>query len=168
MVAGLTTGRPKYAHVAAEMRHAADRASTLAAELTDLVRQDAAAFESVSAAYRLPKGTGEAASIRAAAIERAMVPATQSPLEIARAAANVAEVAATVAEHGNRNAVADAAVAVVLAEAACRAAALTVRVNAPALRDTSTAMTLAREAAAHTERAAAAAKRAMGAVDGTT
>jgi len=166
MVAGLTAGRPKYAHVAAEMQQAASRASALAGELTDLVKRDAAAFETVSAAYRLPKATDEAEAMRAAAIERAMVPATQSPLEIARAAADVAEVAADVAEHGNRNAVADATVAVLLADAACRAAALTVRVNAPALRDTSTAMTLAREAAAHAERAAAAAARAVAAVDG--
>ena len=167
MVAGLTAGRPKYAHVAAEMQHAADRASTLAAELTDLVRRDATAFEAVSVAYRLPKGTGEAASMRAAAIERAMLPATQSPLKIARAAADVAELAANVAEHGNSNAVADAAVAVLLAEAACRAAAVTVRVNAPALRDAHTATTLASEAVAHSDRAAKATARAMAAVERT-
>jgi formiminotetrahydrofolate cyclodeaminase len=167
MVAGLTAGRPRYAHVAAEMQHAADRASTLAAELTDLVRRDAAAFHAVSAAYRLPKGTSEAASMRAAAIESAMLPATQSPLEIARAGADVAELAADVAEHGNRNAVADAVVAALLAEAACRAAALTVRVNAPALRDAHAATTLASEAVAHSDRAANATARAMAAVERT-
>lgn len=168
MVAGLTAGRPRYAHVAAEMRHAADRASTLAAELTEFVRRDAEAFDAVSAAYKLPRATDEAASIRAAAIESAMIPATQSPLEIARAAADVAELAANVAENGNRNAIADAAVAVVLAEAACRAAALTVRVNAPALGDATTATTLAREAVAHCERAAKATGRAMAAIERTT
>lgn len=167
MVAGLTAGRPRYAHVAGEMQRAAQRASALAAELTDLVRRDAAAFHAVSAAYRLPKGTGEAAATRAAAIESAMLPATQSPLEIARAGADVAELAADVAEQGNRNAVADAAVAAVLAEAACRAAALTVRVNAPALRDAHAATTFAREAVAHSDRAVKATARAMAAVERT-
>jgi hypothetical protein len=48
MVAGLTAGRPRYAHVAAEMQHIAHRASTLSAELTALVVRDAAAFEAVA------------------------------------------------------------------------------------------------------------------------
>jgi len=165
MVAGLTTGRPRYAHVAAEMQRAADRAATLAAELAELVRRDAVAFDAVSAAYRLPKETAEATSARAAAIERAMAPATQSPLEIARAAADVAELAAIIAERGNRNAVADAAVAAVLAEAACRAAALTVRVNAPALGDAQAGLMLAAEAVAHGDRAANATARAVAAVE---
>jgi formiminotetrahydrofolate cyclodeaminase len=168
MVAGLTAGRPRYAHVEAEMQRAADRASALAAELTELVRRDAAAFEAVSAAYKLPKATPEAASVRAAAIERAMTPATQSPLEIARAAADVAELAATVAERGNRNAVADAAVAALLADAACRAAALTVSVNTPALRDEQHALTMANDAVAHRDRAARATARAVAAVERTS
>jgi glutamate formiminotransferase/formiminotetrahydrofolate cyclodeaminase len=165
MVAGLTAGRPRYADVDAEMRRAADRASTLAAELTELVRRDAAAFDAVSVAYKLPKGTAEAASVRRATIGRAMAAATKTPLEIARAAADVAELAAMVAERGNRNAVADAAVATVLAEAACRAGALTVRVNVPALTDSHTATTLADEAIAHADRAARATARALAAVE---
>jgi formiminotetrahydrofolate cyclodeaminase len=164
MVAGLTAGRPRYAHVAAEMRHAAEQASTLADELAGLVRRDGAVFDAVSAAYRLPKETPEAASSRAAAIERAMVPATQSPLAVARAAADVAELAAVVAERGNTNAVADTAVAALLADAACRAGVLTVRVNAPALSDPQTATTLVEEAVAHADRAARATARALAAV----
>ena len=167
MVAGLTAGRPRYAHVAAEMQHIADRASTLAAELTALVVRDAAAFEAVASAYKLPRGTEEAASARAAAIERAMIPATESPLAIARAAADVVELAASLAERGNTNAVADAAVAALLAEAVCCAAALTVRVNAPSLRDARARLRLAEEVTGHTDRAGRAAARAAGAVERT-
>lgn len=165
MVAGLTSGRPKYAHVAAEMQHAADRASRLAAELTALVTRDATAFASVAAAYKLPRGTEEEASTRAAAIQRAMMAATDSPLEIARAAADVAELGAAVAERGNTNAVADAAVAVLLAEAVCRAAALTVRVNTPALPDHHVRLRLTDNAAALTDRAARAVARAVAAAE---
>jgi len=43
-----------------------------------------------------------------------------------------------VAERGNRNAVADAVVAALLAEAACRAAALNVRLNVASLDDVAT------------------------------
>ena len=167
MVAGLTAGRPRYAHVAAAMQEAADRASALAVELTDLVRRDAAAFDAVSAAYGLPRETADATAARQEAIEHAMVPATRSPLDVARAAAEVAELGAMIAEEGNRNAVADAAVAVLLADAACRAAALTVRVNAPGLRDRQIATAMAEEAVAHTGRAASATARAVAAVERT-
>jgi glutamate formiminotransferase/formiminotetrahydrofolate cyclodeaminase len=139
MVAGLTEGRPRYAHVTEEMRSVARAAGAHAVELIALVRRDADAFESLTAAYRQPKGTDEAATARAAAIERALLGATEAPLEIARQAASVAELAASVAERGNTNAAADAAVAALIADAACRAGALTVRVNAPGLRDRSAA-----------------------------
>jgi glutamate formiminotransferase/formiminotetrahydrofolate cyclodeaminase len=164
MVAGLTAGRPKYADVAAEMQHAAHRGAALAAELLVLVGRDAAAVEAVARAYRLPKTPEHAASVRADAIERAMRSATEAPFEIARAAAAVADVAATVAERGNRNAVADAAVAALLAEAVCRASALTVRVNVPALRDVSAARQLEREAAAFAQAASDAGARAAAVV----
>jgi len=165
MTAGLTAGRPRYADVAAEMQDAARRASALAAEMLTLVARDAAAVDAVGAAYRLPKAAGNDAVARAAAIERAMLAATEAPLEIARAAAHVAEIAAIVAERGNRNAVADAAVAVLLAESVCRASALTVGVNVGALRDTQTGLRLEREAGAAVETAAHAVARAVVAVD---
>jgi formiminotetrahydrofolate cyclodeaminase len=165
MVAGLTAGRPKYAHVAAEMQDAARRATILGTELLMLVKHDAAAVEAVTAAYRLPKGTAEEASTRAAAIERAIRHATEVPMEIARAAAAVAALAASVAERGNTNAVADAAVAAFLAECVCRAAALTVRVNAPALPNPEDRLRLINEAAVVAEAAVHATARAVGAVE---
>jgi glutamate formiminotransferase/formiminotetrahydrofolate cyclodeaminase len=165
MVAGLTTGRPRYAYVAAEMQAVAGRAAILGAELSVFVRHDATAVEAVTGAYRLPKGTEEEASTRAAAIEQATRHATEVPLEIARASAAVAELAASVAERGNTNAVADAAVAALLAECVCRAAALTVRVNAAALRDTPDRLRLIEQVLALSDVAANATARAVGAAD---
>jgi formiminotetrahydrofolate cyclodeaminase len=165
MTAGLTAGRPRYADVAAEMQDAARRASALAAEMLMLVARDAAAVDAVGAAYRVPKATEDDAVARAATIERAMLAATEAPLEIARAAAHVAELAAVVAERGNRNAVADAAVAVLLAESVCRASALTVGVNVGALRDTQAGLRLEREAGAAAAAAGRAVARALVAVD---
>jgi methenyltetrahydrofolate cyclohydrolase len=165
MVAGLTTGRPKYAGVAAEMQGIRQRAAALTAELLTLVVRDAGAVDAVAMAYRLPKATEQERSLRGDAIERAMRSATEAPLGIARAAAAVADLGATVAERGNTNAVADAAVAVLVAESVCRAAALTVRVNVPALRDASIARQLAREADDVAGAAARAAARATAAVE---
>jgi formiminotetrahydrofolate cyclodeaminase len=165
MVAGLTAGRPKYADVAASMEDTAQQSSALATELLALVARDAAAVDSVGIAYRLPKATPDDASARATAIERSMFAATEAPLEIARATARVAELAADVAERGNRNAVADAAVAVLLAESVCRASALTVGVNVGALRDAQAGLRLEREATAAAETAGRAAARAVAAVE---
>ena len=147
------------------MQAAARRAAVLGVELVILVRRDATAVEAVTAAYRLPKKTEEEASTRAAAIERAILRATEVPLEIARATAAVADLAATVAERGNTNAVADAAVAALLAECVCNAATLTVRVNAAALHDTQDRLRVTHDVSALRESAANAATRAMGAVE---
>lgn len=165
MVAGLTAGRPKYAHVYAEMQEIGQRAGALSKQLLELVRRDAAAYEEVGVAYRLPKEAKGAGAIRAAAIRRAMLPAIEAPLEIARAAADVAELAADLAERGNMNAVADAAVAALLAESVCKAAMLTVRVNIVALNEPSVALRLTTEAMAFVSTASAAATRAAAAAE---
>jgi formiminotetrahydrofolate cyclodeaminase len=161
MVAGLTAGRPKYAHVFADMQDIAQRAELLSQHLLELVRRDATAYEAVGLAYRLPRDTDDAVVVRTAAIRRAMIPAIEAPLEVARAAASVAELAADVAERGNINAVADAAVAALLAEAVCKAAMLTVRVNASAINDAQEAFRLTRAAMNFVSAASAAAARAV-------
>jgi glutamate formiminotransferase/formiminotetrahydrofolate cyclodeaminase len=165
MVAGLTTGRPKYAHVADEMQDAAQSAAALASELSTLVERDAAAYGAVAQAYKLPKGIGNAALTRYGTLQRAMINATESPLAIARASASVAVLSADIAERGNRNAVADAAVATLLAEAVCRAAAVTVRVNVVALADASIGQRFTEEVTAFAKSASDAAGRALSAVE---
>jgi len=60
-------------------------------------------------------------------------------LEVARDAAQVAELGAEAAEVANVNAISDAASAVALARAALQAAALNVRINALSLADPSAA-----------------------------
>ncbi len=165
MVAGLTAGRPKYAHVNDEMQDAARQAAALAAELSTLVERDASAYAAVSAAYKLPKAVGNASGMRYGTLQRAMIMATEAPLEIARAAASVAVLSADIAERGNTNAVADAAVAALLAEAACRAAAMTVRVNIVSMADGTVGGRLGDSAAAAAETARAAVARALAAVD---
>ena len=73
--------------------------------------------------------------------------AAEVPLETARRCVEVAELAAVVAEKGNTNAVTDAGVAALLAEASCRGAVYNVRVNVNALDDKSKGAELSRESA---------------------
>jgi glutamate formiminotransferase/formiminotetrahydrofolate cyclodeaminase len=129
MVAGLTVGKKKYATVEGEMRNIALRAAALGTQLSALAVRDAEAYGAVAAAYKLPKEGDGALEARERAIDEALLGAAEVPLETARACAMVAELAASVATLGNTNAVSDAGVAALLAEAACRGAAYNVRIN---------------------------------------
>ncbi len=135
MVAGLTAGKKKYASVDAEMRAIAAEGAALRQTLTTLVQRDADAYEAVRSAYQLSADTDGAAALRRAAIQDALYGAADVPLETARAAARVAELAAAAAQRGNPNAVSDAGVAALMAEAACKGAVWNVRINIRALAD---------------------------------
>ena len=145
MVTGLTIGKKKYAAVDAEMKEAALKAVSLGNALASLVKRDAEAYSLVSEAYRLPKEPADAAARRTKAVTTALLNAAEVPLETARALVEVAQIAALVAEKGNTNAVTDAGVAALLAEAACKGADYNVRVNVSALEDPSTGARLASE-----------------------
>jgi glutamate formiminotransferase/formiminotetrahydrofolate cyclodeaminase len=164
MVAGLTVGRPKFAPVEEAMRGAAREAAALSATLSLLVDRDAKAYGAVSAAYKLPKDPAAAAVARRAAISDALIGAAEIPLETARACARVAALAVLVASQGNPNAVSDAAVAALLADAAVRGAAYNVRINVAALDEPGRGRALVEEAqrlVADTTRATALATAAI-------
>jgi len=115
-------------------------------KLSALVTRDAEAYGAVTAAYKLPSEPADAANARQAAITDALLGAAEVPLETARACAEVADLAATCAEKGNTNAVSDAGVAALLAEAACRGAVYNVRINVSSLEDRSRGAGLVAEA----------------------
>ena len=165
MVAGLTVGRKKYAAVDTDMRALATDAEALGARLAALVHEDADAYAAVSAAYKLPGDAGVAAAGRATAIQAALVEAARVPLETARACTAVARLAVTCASKGNTNAVSDAGVAALLAEAACKGAAFNVRINVSAMADREAGAPLAREAVALTHECASLAIDALSAVE---
>ena len=166
MVAGLTAGKKKYAAVDAEMRDLAVRAAALGNTLSALVDRDAAAYSAVTAAYRLPAGSPDEETARAAKIDEALVAAAAVPLETAAACAEVADLALAVAERGNSNATSDAGVAALLAEAGCIGASYNVRINVVALADRSLGTTLEADAKRLVERTRAVAERVRGIVEG--
>ena len=110
---------------AADVARQADRLRERAAGLAD---QDAAAYQAVLDAYRLPRDGGEG-SERRRRIEAALRGAAAVPLEIAEIAAQVAGLAAHVAAAGNPNLRGDTVTAARLAEAAARSAAALVDIN---------------------------------------
>ncbi len=147
MVAGLTIGKKKYASAESEMKELAIRAAALTNTLSALVKRDADAYTAVSGAYALPKETDADKAARDQAIQEALLLAADVPLETARACAEVAELALTAAERGNSNAVSDAGVAALLAEAGCKGASYNVRINAMSITDKAAANRLNDQAA---------------------
>lgn len=133
MVANLTIGKKKYADVASEMASVAKEAEALTRSLLVMGDEDAASYDGVSRAYKLPREGDGAAEARARAIDEALLHASQVPLRAAESCVRVAELAAFVAVHGNSNAVSDAGVAALLAEAACRGACYNVAINVSSL-----------------------------------
>jgi glutamate formiminotransferase/formiminotetrahydrofolate cyclodeaminase len=129
MVGRLTVGKKKYAGVEGRMWEIIERADLIREELNRAVHEDAASYEAVMAARRLPKDTPEQEEARSRAIDQSMLGAAEVPLQVALRAVEVMELAVEVAETGNTNAIADAASGAAMARAALRGAALNVQVN---------------------------------------
>ena len=85
MVARLTLGRKKYLPVEEQMESVLEQAEALRGDLTVAVDKDAAAYQALMAAYRLPKETPAEIELRAQAIQAATLAAAQVPLEVAGA-----------------------------------------------------------------------------------
>jgi glutamate formiminotransferase/formiminotetrahydrofolate cyclodeaminase len=135
MVARLTLGRKKYAAAEAGMRHALERAETLRADLTGMIEKDAAAFEAVMAAMKLPKDTPQEQAARSAALEAATLEAARIPLQTAEMAVEVMGLAVDAVETGNLNAISDGASAAALAQASLSGAGWNVRINLNSLAE---------------------------------
>lgn len=135
MVARLTLGRKKYASVEKEMWQLVEQAENLRQRLTGLVIEDAAAYEKVIAAFRLPKDTPEQKAARQRAVQLASLEAARVPLHTARLALQVLQLSIQAASIGNSNAISDAATASALAHAAIVGAGGNVHINLSALPD---------------------------------
>ena len=107
----------------------------LQAVLEAAVAADSAAFESVMAAYRLPKDTPGNKEIRSEAIQTATIEAAKIPFETARKSLRVLQLSIQVATMGNVNAITDAGTAAALIQAAIRGAGYNVRINCLGIKD---------------------------------
>ena len=135
MVANLTIGKKKYAASEPAMAATKREAEALRAELLGLGRRDSEAFDAVLRARRLPQATPGEQAARAAAIAAAELQASLVPLETLRACTKVVTLVTEAARQGNVNAITDAGVAGLLAQAAGEGAGLNVQINLKSLPD---------------------------------
>lgn len=154
MVTGLAKSRQNADHEKAALAGAREALMPLTSRLSELAEADSQAFDRVMAAYRLPKDTDLDKAARTQAIQSALQGATTVPLDTLRACVDALTHARVVAEHGNRSAASDAAVAVTLLQAAAAGAHANVQVNLDGIKDDAFKRATA-EAAAQLETAAA-------------
>jgi glutamate formiminotransferase/formiminotetrahydrofolate cyclodeaminase len=135
MVAGLSTGKPKYAVYEETLTRCLALGQDLATEFLRLADRDAVAYAAYSAALKLPRETEAQQEDRQAAIRAAARVAADAPWECVKACTRLVVAAEALAGRSNVNAASDVLVAALLGEAAARGAAENVRINLPATGD---------------------------------
>ncbi len=145
MVARLTIGKKKYADVQDKMFAIIEEVEALRADLTADVDRDAAAYEAVMTAFKLPKDTEEQQALRSQAVEAATLSAARAPLAVCHKVIRVMELALEVARYGNLNAISDGASGMALSRAALTGSGLNVKINLKNLYDQSAALPMLEE-----------------------
>lgn len=142
MVAALTVGKPKYAAIEEEMQELLRQTESLANRFLALMDEDAAAFEPLAQAYRLPKETEAEREAKSLRMEIALKSAVQPPLDIMEACAEALPLISLCAEKGSVVAVSDAGVAASLIRSALEGAGLNVFINTQGMMDKAYAASL--------------------------
>jgi formiminotetrahydrofolate cyclodeaminase len=138
MVVNLTVGKKGFEAQEAEMKKMGVEARSYRDALAATIAQDINAYQAVMKGYLLPKTTEEEKKKRREEIQKALRRAADPPLFTAATSLKVLKLCQKAAEKGNPNAITDAAVGALLAEAALRGAVFNVLVNLAALEEEDT------------------------------
>lgn len=122
-----------------------EEADALRAHFLRLVQDDSAAYESVTAAMRMPKASSEERGLRTEALQAALLAASRVPLDAAKAGRRLLQLCERLLDHATPAAISDAGVGALLAETAIRGAALNVMINLASLRDATQVKALSEE-----------------------
>jgi formiminotetrahydrofolate cyclodeaminase len=153
MVGHLTIGKEGFEDVDARMRSVVETADAERRDFLALADEDAEAFESVMASFRLPKETDEEKSSRTLKIQEAYEGAATVPLQLATRSVQLMELAEDATAMGNPHAASDGYSAGTLLHTAALSAIANVRINASALKDQAKGQGLMDECDALRERA---------------
>lgn len=135
MLANLTLGRKKYADHEKLMGAIAEQAEEERMRLLELAADDAAAYDKVGAAFKLPKDSDEEKAARGEAIQAALQGACDVPLAVMERCVEVIGLAKTAVQYGNKNALSDGAAGSEFARAALRVASYNVKINLGSIKD---------------------------------
>jgi glutamate formiminotransferase/formiminotetrahydrofolate cyclodeaminase len=137
MVANLTYGKKEYRRRNSVMEQLSVQAQALKQQYLDLIDQDTVAFNAYMTARKLPKKSDEEKKVRVTSMENAAKHMTEIPLQTLKLARDLVSLAETAAKKGNVNAISDAGVGAIQAEAAAVSAYLNIKINLPQIQDPS-------------------------------
>lgn len=146
MVANLTTGKKKYAQYQQQIEEVLETAEKLTKELTEFMDRDAEAFEPLSKAYGLPKGTPQELAVREEIMENALVEASKTPLALMEKILEAMKLLDRLSVIGSKLAISDVGVGIQMAKAALNGASLNVFINTKLMKNTETANSMNRRA----------------------
>ena len=135
MVANLTTGKKGFEVARERMKEIAKDAAEYRNELIKDIDRDSNAYNDVLTAFRLKKDTENEKNIRRQAIQDAFKNASLVPFAVAQKAFQIIELADMVVKYGNKNAVTDGVVAVMMARTAALSALYNVKINLASIKD---------------------------------
>ena len=135
MVGRLTIGKEGFEDLDARMRSLVETADGEREAFLALADEDAQAFESVMASFKLPKGTDEEKTSRMLRIQEAYEAAADVPLQLTKRAVQLMELAEDATALGTPHAASDGYSAGTLLFAAALSAMANVRINAAGLKD---------------------------------
>jgi formiminotetrahydrofolate cyclodeaminase len=135
MVANLTIGKQGYDDVEDEMKAVAQDALRLKSKFVSAIDKDSNAYNDVITAIKLPGDTEAEKRHREEMIQSGLKQATLVPMAVAEDAIRVMELAGKTVTKGNKNAITDGAVGVMMAKTAVLSALYNVKINLRTIKD---------------------------------
>ena len=139
MVAHLSFGKKKYEalpdDVKAKFVANFDELLKIKNELNDLIDRDSEAYNTVMAAYKLPKETDEEKAARNTEIQKSLKYAIQTPYDIVVLSGKAISLLGEILATGNQNAITDIGVGTMLLMVGLEGGILNVKVNLTSIED---------------------------------
>ena len=135
MVGNLTVGKEQYKDVEYDIKDLLKKSESLRIKLEELMEKDVEVFNQFMSIMKLPRSNEEEKKYRNEKMQIASIEAAKVPLEVARKCKEVIDICSEVAVKGTRNAISDAGVGVLLAEAAFHSAIINVKINLNIIKD---------------------------------
>jgi len=135
MVANLTIGKKGFEDVEELMKEISQESSNFRKRFLKDIDLDTEAFTKVMDSFKLPKNTEEDIKKRKQSIQEAFKNAALVPLGVAKEALKLMELTSKVVEMGNKNALSDGAVSVMMAKSATLGALYNVKINLNSIDD---------------------------------
>jgi glutamate formiminotransferase / formiminotetrahydrofolate cyclodeaminase len=160
MVAGLSRKKKSQAAYVDQLSQAVADMHAAAAELTAAIDRDAASYDAVLAAFKLPKETPEDQRLRDEAIQKATRGAAEVPLSVARKSAEIFDRLGQLEAISSASMLSDLRVARLMAAAGARGALANVAINLDSISDASFVASMRKQSAEIESRLSGASARA--------